>query len=127
MSHTVVIFSGAYDLSCKEQLHSEFALLNFEPGLVLDLSHVTYVDSSFISELLTLHQRREANGFTTETIVMRPPILRLFDILDLNTTFRIVSTLDEAVGGNADSISSERAFVGTADLESKSPSQADIE
>lgn len=112
MSTTVVIFSGEYDISCQAQLQQDFSSLNVASRLVLDLGRVSYVDSTFMSELMTLHNRRERNGFRTEIIVTQGPVSRLFDILSLQNAFRIVPTLREALKGTEEPTSVIRVFEG---------------
>lgn len=118
MTNTVIVFAGEYDLACKDQLRDEFLSVQSEPSLVLDLSEVSYVDSSFVTQLLRLHQYRHASTFATETIVLRHPMLRrLFAVLGLQSTFRLVDTLDEAIGTNGEVTSIRYAFSGTTGLE----------
>lgn len=114
MGSTVIVFTGEYDLAYKDQLRKQLLGVHLEPSLVLDLSEATYIDSSFVTELVKLHHARDAHGFGPETIVLRHPMLqRLFDILDLNTTFRIVRTLDDAIATDGE-MSVRYAFNGDA-------------
>lgn len=110
MAATVVVFAGEYDLACKDQLRS-FLEAYAEPNLVLDLSEVSYVDSSFLNELVRLHHSRREKNFDTEVIVLgQPMVQRIFEICDLGSLFHIVGTLDEALVNNGKAMTVEFAF-----------------
>lgn len=97
----VMVFSGEYDLSSKEELRAAFTSLSCEPYVVLDFSAVTYMDSTVITELLRMHHLRLANGFDRATVVAHNRhLIKLVDVLQLGSIFRVVETLDEAVGKN---------------------------
>jgi anti-anti-sigma factor len=97
MDPTVIVFSGEYDLARKEPLRKELETLNPQPNVILDFTEVAYLDSICVTELLRMHGLRAANGFETETVVVRnPSVRRLFDILGLNQVFRVVETIDAA-------------------------------
>ena len=117
MAGTVVVFRGEYDLACKDHLRKFFEAY-VEPNLVLDLSEVSYVDSSFVTELIRLHGRRREKNFASEVIVLGHPMLqRLFEILDLGNVFHVVRTLDEALANNGKAMSIQYAFRGGEDIE----------
>lgn len=62
MATVVKVFAGEYDLTHQAQLRAEFDALYAENSLVLDMSAVTYLDSTFIGELIRLHNLRTAHG-----------------------------------------------------------------
>lgn len=110
MAATVVVFRGEYDLACKDHLR-KFLESYIEPNLVLDLSEVSYVDSSFVTELVRFHRRRREKDFDPEVIVLAHPMVqRLFEILDLGSLFQVVGTLDEALANNGKAMSIQYAF-----------------
>lgn len=49
---------GEYDLARKEEIVKEFASLDGEPAVVVDLTKVTYLDSTLISEIGLLRVKR---------------------------------------------------------------------
>lgn len=101
MDNLVVVFAGEYDIASKEQLRSELDTLVPVRNLVLDLSKVTYLDSSVISELLRLHWLRVNIKGDPEAIVVRDGnVQKVFDTLGLRKVFRIVRSLNEAVVGS---------------------------
>lgn len=119
MAGTVVVFAGEYDLATQDRLRQEFLEVHKEPELVIDLTEVSYVDSSFVTELVRLHRRRHEEVLNPEVIVLRHPMVRrLFDILSLENIFRVVETLDEALAHNGKTMSVRYAFSGDDGLES---------
>jgi anti-anti-sigma regulatory factor len=87
-ANLVVVFTGAYDFTCREQLRAELQSLMSEPHVTLDLTSVTYFDSLCIGELIGLHRARAKNGFETETIATGDGFTRqLFDLLKLGQLF----------------------------------------
>jgi len=93
----LVVFAGEYDLSCEEQWRNELQRLCREPNLIIDLQNVTYLDVTCATELMRMHERRDANGFGREIVILGQPIVRrLFDLLSLRLLFRIVDSSDDA-------------------------------
>lgn len=105
----IVNLSGEYDLSCKDELHTQFYALRAEPNLVLDLSAVTYLDSSFLSQLVWLHEGRKERGFRTETLVIPKDsvVERLFEIVGMTRLFRVVRSVSDDDDANGDSQESD--------------------
>lgn len=111
MGTVVMVFAGEYDLVSKEQLRATLATLCGVPRVVLDLSDVTYLDSTVITELIRMRQIRAASGLERETLVFqRPSIKKVFDILSMGTVFRLVGTLDEAVEKDGAPVTVQYAF-----------------
>lgn len=115
METVVMVFAGEYDLVSKEQLRATLATLSGVPRVVLDLSDVTYLDSTVITELIRMRQVRAASGLERETLVFqRPSIQKVFDILSMGTVFRLVGTLDEAVEKDGAPVTVQYAFTNGA-------------
>ena len=93
---TVVVFSGEYDVACKEQFRQELSRLKASGDVVLDFSDVSYVDSTIVAELLLLAKDRIYAGLQAETIVLpnNSRIRRIFDLVHLGKVIRIVESLD---------------------------------
>jgi anti-sigma B factor antagonist len=93
----VVAVSGELDASCapafKERILA--ALAGAEP-VVLDLSEVTYIDSTSVGALFAA---RKATGMTRErvSIVCGGEIRRMFEITGLDLVFDLVDTRAEAL------------------------------
>ncbi len=98
MRTALIVFSGEYDVSCRKQWRAELERLSCEPNVIMDFSNVSYLDATCVTELLRLHERRHANGFGRETVVMhRPLVRRLFELLQMQDVLRVVETVEEAV------------------------------
>ncbi|MGC2407527.1 MAG: STAS domain-containing protein [Candidatus Cybelea sp.] len=113
----VMVFSGEYDLASKEQVRAAFDAVLDASRLALDFSDVTYIDSAIIHELLRVHNARSAGDLERETLVMHNNnLLKVFDILNLASVFRVVDSLDEAIDKNGEDITVQyaSAFNGAA-------------
>src|ERR1700685_977171 len=98
MATVVKVFAGEYDLTHQAQLRTEFDAIRDEQNLVLDMSAVTYLDSTFIGELIRLHNRRADRRCNRLTIVRPAPIVKkVLSLLYVFTFARVVATLDEAL------------------------------
>jgi anti-anti-sigma factor len=98
MGTVVVVFAGEYDLASKEQLRGEFDALHDDPNIVLDMSAVTYLDSTCIGEIIHLHKARVAKGHAPFAVVYGTPIVKkVFTVLSLENMFRVVPSLDEVL------------------------------
>jgi anti-anti-sigma factor len=105
MRTLVKVFTGEYDLRCKSRLRAEFEAVCEEQNLVLDMRGVSYVDSTFASELLWLHKCRMERGIGQVSIVRNASIIkRLFAILYFKTLFRLVDTLEEVLPKNGSTV-----------------------
>ena len=94
----VLVLRGEYDIAAREALREAFGAVNDAHRLVLDLSAVTYVNSSVIEELVTLHAGRASAGLESEILVLaNANLMRILEVLDLTRHFRIHASLDEAL------------------------------
>jgi anti-anti-sigma factor len=92
----VMVFSGEYDLTSKQQLREAFAFVADAERAVLDFNGVTYLDSTALSELTLLHKSRSAAGLGAATIVTsNGNVLRLFEIVDMRQFFNFTGTMPE--------------------------------
>jgi len=113
MNSVVVVFAGEYDIACRDELRATLETLSDTSNVVLDFSAVTYVDSTVISELVRLHNRRAARGFKRETMVLQNESLqKIFDVLAMRRIFRFVRALDDVIGKNGDSATVQYALGG---------------
>lgn len=79
--------SGEYDLRRRDEVRALFDGLT-SPHIVLDLSGVTYLDSSFLSALVLLRNRLPDCSITLYG--PSPQVKRIFDIVDFGRIFSIV-------------------------------------
>lgn len=92
---TVVALRGELDVSAANRLEESLAALRSEDGdargtrLVIDLAECTFLDSSGLTVLVTLHKRITAAG--GELVVRRPScsILKILDITQLTKVLAI--------------------------------------
>lgn len=98
MATVVKVLAGEYDLSHQVRLQAEFDRVRTVQTLILDLSAVTYLDTTFVTELIRLHRMRAELGCDVLTIVRATPIVqKIFALLHISTFCRVVATLDEAL------------------------------
>lgn len=102
---TVMVFSGEYDIASKDEVRAAFNAVSGAQRVALDFTDVTYIDSSIIQELVRLHNARVAGELERETIVLRNRnLIRIFELLHLTSIFRVVESLDEAIGKEGEDI-----------------------
>jgi anti-anti-sigma factor len=105
LEKVVMVFGGEYDIACKEHLRDDLAPLTNAPDVILDFTDVTYIDSSFLNELVALHKNRDAKGYKSETIVVNNEnLIKLFGLLGLQGVFAFVGGLEEVVVKNDERI-----------------------
>jgi anti-anti-sigma factor len=105
LATTIMVFSGEYDLAARDQLRAALDSISAAPRIALDLSDVSYIDSTIIHELLRLHNARAAHELERETIIVRTAnLLKVFGVLSLASVFRIVESLDEFVAKDGEHI-----------------------
>ncbi len=80
--------SGEYDLTRREELIALFTRLAPGGPVVLDMTNVDYVESSFLHALTALHYRFKEWGVTL--IGLRPQVRRIFDVMSFEKLFTIV-------------------------------------
>jgi len=85
-----VELSGEYDLSRKEELGLLFAALPVDRSAVIDLSRVTYVDSTFLHELAALHCRLKEQ--VVALVGASSAIRRVLGIMGFDRLFRIAES-----------------------------------
>jgi anti-sigma B factor antagonist len=66
-------------------------------GVIIDLTELTYCDSSGITVLVTAYQRAKATGTPLALAGLNSDLDRVFGIIGLHDILAIYSTVDEAV------------------------------
>ncbi|HET6275325.1 MAG TPA: STAS domain-containing protein [Candidatus Cybelea sp.] len=82
-----VSLEGEYDLSRRDEVAALFGALDGNGPAIVDMAKVTYVDSSFLYELVALRSRLKEWGVTLRGV--QPPIRRVFQITSLHRLFSI--------------------------------------
>lgn len=87
LSQGHVVLEGEYDLTRKQELASLFASLDGADPIEIDLSRVTYLDSTVLHELIALRARRKDGTITLAA--PNPNIRRIFELTHLDQLFQI--------------------------------------
>ena len=95
---TIVHLAGEIDLRTSPQLRGEFLeLLDEKPArIILDLTGVSYVDSSGVGTIVELKRRAMRNKNTVVLVGLQPRVRSLFEITKLDKFFTITDSIDEA-------------------------------
>lgn len=92
---------GDIDLTASPTLR--LALRQVQAGkpraLVVDLSQVSYMDSSGVATLVEAMQLARKNGTRLSLCGLQDKVRSIFEIARLDTVFRIVPTADAALSG----------------------------
>ncbi|MEU9593935.1 STAS domain-containing protein [Streptomyces sp. NPDC048193] len=68
-----------------------------DAGVIIDLSGLTYCDSTGITVLITAYQRSQATGSPLSLVGVRPDQMRVFQVVGLDQVFTFHATAQEAV------------------------------
>jgi anti-sigma B factor antagonist len=71
------------------------------PHVIVDLSGTTFIDSSSLGVLIGAHRRLKLRGGSLVIVCENEPIIKTFRITGLDGVFTLVSSLDDAVNGDA--------------------------
>ncbi len=80
--------SGEYDLTRRNHVASLFEDITPGGPVVVDMTDVTYIDSSFLHALTALHFRFKEWGVTL--VGARPQIRRILQVMNFERLFTIV-------------------------------------
>ena len=94
---TVVALSGDVDLRHSPNLRKALMELMFDRRpVVVELSGVTYVDSSGIAGLVEAYQMARKNGTTFALAAISDPVRRVLQLARLDRVFSIADTVEAA-------------------------------
>jgi anti-anti-sigma factor len=99
--HVVVAPAGELDLAVQSNLieaYQRAITLQAEPHIVVDLSRVTYMDSTALGTLVAALKKVQARGGTLSVVGASDRIARLFHITGLDTVMAV--TGGTAVSGS---------------------------
>jgi anti-sigma B factor antagonist len=94
-----IAFSGEIDFTGRAGFRARLAALEEAGTAIVDLSDVTYMDSSAVAELLFLRRARAQQGLSAPRVVVGPRIRRLFEIAGLQGILPLFDSVDEARAG----------------------------
>lgn len=80
-----VQLSGEYDIARREELTSLFRSITQDGPLTIDMTDVSYVDSTFLAELAAMRFR--LNGSPVTLVGVQPNIARVLQLTKLDRFF----------------------------------------
>lgn len=96
----IVHFYGNMDVHGVHKIEKSFLeLINkiCTGKVVFDLSGVDFISSAGLRILVSSLKKIQENRGSLVLTGLRPPVEKVFDILDMNSMFSITKTLDEAL------------------------------
>jgi anti-sigma B factor antagonist len=94
----MVSLTGEIDIANTPALTAQLRQLTAPPatGLIVDLTSVSFIDSSGLSALVASWRRLEERGAQLVVVASSPLIVRLLNVTGLNQLFTVVSTPADA-------------------------------
>jgi anti-sigma B factor antagonist len=84
---THLCWSGEIDISRVPELRDEIMALPTDRPVILDLSRVSYLDSSGLGMLVLLRKRLARCGEVVTLVDVQPHVRRIFDVTGLDRAF----------------------------------------
>ena len=98
-THTLVRVRGELELATSQEFQAHLGTLDASAGpIVVDLSEVTFLDSSALRVLVQTRLRLESSD-ELRLVIPRPQLRRIFEISGLSGDFVLCERLDEATQG----------------------------
>lgn len=96
-ARALVTVAGEVDLETASQLgdHALAAMQDVSPHLVLDLSGVTFMDSTGLKMLLSVQHRADLAHGSLAVAGTTRPVRRILELTGLDTAFALYDTLDD--------------------------------
>jgi anti-anti-sigma factor len=90
--------SGELDYGSAPRLREALESVSLHPGgiLIIDLSGLTYCDSTGISVLVAAQQRAKAAGTSLALAGVNPEIVRIFRVISLHQVFAFYDSVEAA-------------------------------
>ena len=97
----IVGVTGEIDVATAPSLREHLAAHEAadESVVVVDLTGVTFLDSTALGVLVGAYRRLTDAGGTLRLVVIEPRILKVLEITDLTSVFPIFDTVDAAAAG----------------------------
>jgi anti-anti-sigma factor len=92
---THLCWSGEIDISRVPELRDEIMALPTDRPVVLDLSRVSYLDSSGLGMLVLLRKRLARCGVAVTLVDIQPHVRRIFEVTGLDRAFHLGSAPTE--------------------------------
>lgn len=93
----VVSVSGEVDLETATQLgeHALDAVRTVSPRIVLDLTDVTFMDSTGLKVLVSVDRRAQLAGGSVVLVGAAPPVLRILTLTGLDQVFTLLASIED--------------------------------
>jgi anti-anti-sigma factor len=88
-------WSGEIDITRVPQLRDEIMAVPTDRPVMLDLSTVSYMDSSGLGMLVLLRKRLARSGAAVTLVDVQPQVRRVLDITGMDRAFHLGSTATE--------------------------------
>ncbi|WP_317997372.1 STAS domain-containing protein [Vulcanimicrobium alpinum] len=88
-SLTVIALGGELDIARRAEIAAALQVDGPGPGILVDLSEVTYADSTIIAELLRFRDATRREGRAVATLIGRPQFARILAYAGLAEAFRV--------------------------------------
>ena len=98
---SVLTVTGEIDMATAPDLRERLVAHEADQvsAIVVDLTGVSFIDSTVLGVLVAAYRRQEDAGGTFKLVVTEPRVLKVLEITDLNSVFPVYASVDEAVGG----------------------------
>jgi anti-anti-sigma factor len=98
----LVVASGELDMSATPRLSTVLAIASARKGgrLVLDLSDVSFIDSTVLGTILKAAAQLDESGTNLAVVVPEGPVRRLLEISNLTQRFRLFATRSAALAAD---------------------------
>ncbi len=96
----VVRFEGNMDVHGIHKIEKSFleSITKIASGkIIIDLSHVDFISSAGLRVLVATLKKIQECGGSLALVGLKPAVQKVFDIVDMNSMFTILKTLDEAI------------------------------
>lgn len=93
----VLTANGEIDLATAPMLEERLDELLRDGGVVLDLTAVSFIDSTGLRVILNAHQNAQEQAQSFPIIAVDGPVMRLFDITGVGTRLALFSSMDDAL------------------------------
>ena len=103
--HThVVALDGEIDIRVSPRLRSRLVALTRagKTAIVVDLSHVSFIDASLLDVLVVMHVRLLRRGGSLAIVCDRSEVYRLLELTGLSETLDVFPTREEALAAVAE-------------------------
>jgi anti-sigma B factor antagonist len=98
----LVVAKGELDISATPRLSTVLAMASASRGgrLVLDLSDVTFIDSTALGTILKAAAQLDESGTNLAVVVPEGPVRRLLQLTNLTQRFRMFASRDAALAAD---------------------------